>query len=201
MLLWNRIQAAHRPSVSTVILSISQENLSWIPGQSTQYVDLTTHTEERISSHVIFLSSESFPQGTGPNLISCFPFYPILCGSFSQPWLYRKLSANFQLAVSDTCSMSRCIFDMFIGEGKFHILLLCHHDLLSWIHTYIYIYQKCVRITLLDLYCNMAIQLAVVRQQLLCFNGTWKFSFMQSSQFPIVFHSAHYIHAGYLGIS
>ena len=102
----------NRPPVSPIILPTSQENLSWIPGQSTQYVDLTTHTKERISSHVIFLSSESFPQGTGPNLISCFPFYPILCGSFSQPWLYRNLSANFYLAVSDTCSMCRC--DVFL---------------------------------------------------------------------------------------
>ena len=112
MLLWNRTQAAQQASCQSHNPSYHPRELILDPRAEHQYVDLTTHTEERISSHVIFLSSESFPQGTGPNLISCFPFYPILCGSFSQPWLYRNLYANFYLAVSDACSMCRC--DVFL---------------------------------------------------------------------------------------
>ena len=51
-----------------------------------------------------------------------FPSFPVLCGSLSQPWWYRSLSANFQLLFSENCSIGRCIFDVSMERGEFHKL-------------------------------------------------------------------------------
>ena len=55
-----------------------------------------------------------------------FPSEPIICVSFLQPWLYRSLSASFQLVFHDNCSTCRHILDVFVGEGKPHTLSLYH---------------------------------------------------------------------------
>ena len=41
--------------------------------------------------------------------------------------LYRSSSASFWLGLCENCSTCRCIFDVFVGGGEFHILL-CQLD-------------------------------------------------------------------------
>ena len=66
-----------------------------------------------------------------------FPSYPILCGSFLQPWLYKSLSASLQLVFSENCSTSRCIFDVFMGRGELLILLIHRlHLLYTWLRSF-----------------------------------------------------------------
>ena len=43
----------------------------------------------------------------------------------------QSFSANFQLVFSGICSICRCIFDMFLWGGEFHLFLFCHLHLLS----------------------------------------------------------------------
>ena len=59
------------------------------------------------------------------NLIT-FSSYLMMCGFFSQLWLYRSPSASFQLVFSENCSTCRCTFDVFVEGSEFHILLLHH---------------------------------------------------------------------------
>ena len=40
---------------------------------------------------------------------------------FLYPWLYRH-SASLQIVFGEDCSTCRCIFDIFMGGGKLHIL-------------------------------------------------------------------------------
>ena len=139
MLLWNRIQASHSPPLGLTTLPTSQDNSSswyWTSGQGGPiWGSNYSHPMENFyPCNLPF--PESPPWDTGPNLISCFPFYPIPCGSFLQPWLDRNLSASFQLVFNENCSTCKCTFDMFDGEGEFHILLPHHHDLLSWIYIF-----------------------------------------------------------------
>ena len=54
-----------------------------------------------------------------------FPSYLLLCRSFLQPWLYKS-SCQFQLVFSENWSTCRCIFDVFVEGGEFHVLLLHH---------------------------------------------------------------------------
>ena len=60
-------------------------------------------------------------------LLLFFPSYPVMSGSSFQPWLCR--SASFRLVFSENCSPRRWIFDVFVGGGELHILLLPHLDL------------------------------------------------------------------------
>ena len=74
-------------------------------------------------------------QGTGPRLISLLPLLSDYMQKqyihFLQPWLYNNPSAIFQLIFSENSSTCKCNFDMFLREGEFHVLLLCHLDLNS----------------------------------------------------------------------
>ena len=72
------------------------------------------------------------PRGQVPTWLLLFLSYPILCVSFLQPWLYRGLSANLHLVLSENCVTCRCIFDVFLGRGEFCILLLCYLDSSLW---------------------------------------------------------------------
>ena len=51
-----------------------------------------------------------------------------MCGFFLQLWLYRSLSSSLQLVFSKDFSTCRCVFDVFMVGGEFHIFLLCHLD-------------------------------------------------------------------------
>ena len=72
----------------------------------------STHSLPRASVHLCDLL---FPLSHLPGvqvLTQCFlPILPIMCVSFLQPWLYRSLSASFQLVFHEDCSACRCIFD------------------------------------------------------------------------------------------
>ena len=74
-------------------------------------------------------SLSPFPGAQVPTQLLLFPSCPISHVSFLQPWLYRSLSASFQLVFSENFSTCRYIFNVFMGGGKFCILLLCHRDL------------------------------------------------------------------------
>ena len=67
-----------------------------------------------------------FPGAYIPTQSLLFFFYLIMCVSFLQPWLYKSVSASFQLVFSENCSTCRCIFVMFMGRDNLHILLLHH---------------------------------------------------------------------------
>ena len=69
------------------------------------------------------------PGAQVPTLSPLFPSYPILYGSFLQPWLYRSLSATLQLVFSENFSTCRCIFEVFMEVGESYVLLLQHLDL------------------------------------------------------------------------
>ena len=66
------------------------------------------------------------PGAQVPSRSLLFPSYPIPCGSFLQLLLFRILSARLQLIFSENCSTCRCIFDVFVVGGEFHVLLLYH---------------------------------------------------------------------------
>ena len=57
-----------------------------------------------------------------------FPSYQITCVPFLQSCLYRRHSASFQLVFCENYSMCRCILDVFVRGGEFHVLLHCHLD-------------------------------------------------------------------------
>ena len=59
----------------------------------------------------------SLPGAQVPTWSLLFPFL--------QPWLYRSLSASLHLVFSENFPTCRCIFDAFMGEVEFHVLL--HH--------------------------------------------------------------------------
>ena len=68
------------------------------------------------------------PKGASPDLMPSFPSYLIIWRSFLQLWLHKR-SARFQLVFCENCSTCRCIFDVFVGGGEHHALLLHHLDL------------------------------------------------------------------------
>ena len=76
------------------------------------------------------ISSEFLPRVWVLVLLLC-PSCLIPYGSFLQLWLYRSLSASLQLVFTESCSTRRCIFDVFVGGGKFSVFLLYHLDLSS----------------------------------------------------------------------
>ena len=136
----SRVQTSQSPPVSPTGPPSSQggsSSLCCIPGQGCPVCDLN-HSLPREGVHLCnlpFPLSESTLWGTGPNLIASLLFL-IPCGSFFQPWLYRNLSASFQLVCSENYSTCRCIFDLFMGGGEFHVLLLHHLHLLSILCVY-----------------------------------------------------------------
>ena len=66
------------------------------------------------------------------------PSYQIAHGSSLQPWLHRSLSASFQLVFRENCSTCRCIFNVFMCCGVFHICLLHRLD---W-HVHLFYFLK-----------------------------------------------------------
>ena len=81
----------------------------------------------------------SLARGTGPDLITSFPFLPNFMGIFLQSQLYKSRAASLQFPLSEIYSLCRCIFDVFVGD-ELSILLLHHLDLL-WIFIYFLIYD------------------------------------------------------------
>ena len=63
-----------------------------------------------------------------PLLHLLFLSYLVMQGSSLQLWLCKR-SANFQLVFCENCYTQICIFDMFVREGEFHVLLLHYLDL------------------------------------------------------------------------
>ena len=55
-----------------------------------------------------------------------FPFYSVLCESFLQPWLYKRLSASLQLVFSENFPHVDVSFTCSRQGGDFHVLLLGH---------------------------------------------------------------------------
>ena len=47
-------------------------------------------------------------------------------GSFLQLWLFLPVSSLFSVRI---VSHVVVIFDVLVGTGELHVLLLCHHDL------------------------------------------------------------------------
>ena len=95
-----------------------------------QCVAWTAYSPGWISSHVISLFPCVPSQGHSSLTWSLlFLSYPIPCGSFLYPCLYKWLSARFWLVFSENISMCRCILDVSVWGGEFHILLFRHLDL------------------------------------------------------------------------
>ena len=62
-----------------------------------------------------------------------FPFHPTwLRGDLSCPLRSLRSSVSIQHALCENCFICRCIFDVFVGGGEFHIFLLHHLDSLPW---------------------------------------------------------------------
>ena len=53
-----------------------------------------------------------------------FLSYPVMGESFLQLWLFKISSLTFQLVFYENCSTYRCIFDVIVGGGELHFLLL-----------------------------------------------------------------------------
>ena len=84
------------------------------------------HSLGEVSARVTSLFFWGYSWWQAPSLIT-FLFFLITCESFLQPWLYRSLFANFQWESFHVwCGI------IYMGEGEFHILLLCHSDQ-SWV--------------------------------------------------------------------
>ena len=55
-----------------------------------------------------------------------FPHYLVMWKSYLQFFVYRSSFASFQLVFHENCPTCRCIFDVLVGRGELHVLLLCH---------------------------------------------------------------------------
>lgn len=58
-----------------------------------------------------------------------FLSYPVTCGSFLQPCWPRSLFASLWFFFSENSSICRWIFNVFVGGGALHLLLLCQLNL------------------------------------------------------------------------
>ena len=58
-----------------------------------------------------------------------FLSYPVTCGSFLQPCWPRSLFASLWFFFSENSSICRWIFNVFVGGGELHLLLLCQLNL------------------------------------------------------------------------
>ena len=103
---------------------------------STQSVVLTAQSPGwgacvfyRLSLCIFPFPLSPLPGTQGPTLLLFFPSYPITCTSLLQSVLYRSPSAIFQLVFNEDCSTCKYIFDVFLGVGELHIVLLHHLDL------------------------------------------------------------------------
>lgn len=76
--------------------------------------------------------------GTGANLILFF--YPTHL-HFSLLWLYKGRSVSLKLVFLKNFPMFRCIFYVFMGGGKVHVLLP-HHTPASILYSFFYS-QRC----------------------------------------------------------
>ena len=81
-----------------------------------------------------FPGTKSPPKGTGPHPIILISFLPNYMWIILIVLFVQQSFSNFQLVFSENCSTSKCIFDVFMGEGELHILLLCHLNLWSTIN-------------------------------------------------------------------
>ena len=122
----SRAQASHSPPVSPTSLPASQRgpsSLCWtiydwnclLPREGLCPCDLPFP-----------LSSLSMAQVLTWSLL--FPSYPVLCGSFLQPWLYKSLSASLQLVFSENFPHVDVLLMCSCGGGEFRVPLLCHLD-------------------------------------------------------------------------
>lgn len=88
--------------------------------QDVQYTVWCTHTPGYVSTGAIFLFLWA-PSQEHRSWRSCALDY----APFLQPWLYRNLSASFQLVFIEKFSTCRCILNVFIeGMGWWAPLLL-----------------------------------------------------------------------------
>lgn len=70
------------------------------------------------------------PRGTGPIQIS-FLFCPTwLCGDLACNFGFMR-STSIQQVFCENCSTRRCIFDVFVGGDRLHVLLFHHPDLIT----------------------------------------------------------------------
>lgn len=77
------------------------------------------------------------PRGQVPTWLLLFLSYPILCAPFLQPWLYRGLSANLHLVLSENCVTCRCIFWCVLGRRR----VLHPPSLLSWLKSLNWVFR------------------------------------------------------------
>ena len=130
-LLITRVWASHSPPVSLISCPTSNFNqpraLVFPVSDLNMLLDLLT-SQDRSPSVKSPFSSKSPPRGACSNLIAPLLFPPSSVSSFLEPWLYRRLSASFQVVFSENSPTCRCIFDVFRGEDEFCILLPCHLD-------------------------------------------------------------------------
>ena len=75
-----------------------------------------------------FSGTKSSPKGTGPHPIILITFLPNYMWIILIVLFVQQSFSNFQLVFIENCSTCKCIFDVFMGEGEFHVLLLCHLD-------------------------------------------------------------------------
>ena len=68
------------------------------------------------------------PRGTSPDLIASLPFLLNSVWIFLAALVVQESFCSLQLVFSENCSAFRCIFDVFVGVGEFHVHLLHHLD-------------------------------------------------------------------------
>ena len=89
----------------------------------------SAHSPEQWSTCEISFPLSPLPGAQVQTQSLYFPSYLIMCVFFLQPLLYMS-PASFELVFHES-STCRCIFDVFVGRGEVHILLLHHLDLPS----------------------------------------------------------------------
>ena len=81
-----------------------------------------------------FTGTKSPPKDTGPHPIILISFLPNYMWIILTVLFVQQSFSNFQLVFSENFSTCKCIFDVFMGEGELHILLLCHLSLRSTVN-------------------------------------------------------------------
>lgn len=89
--------------------------------------DSTHSLPEQGSTPVDFFSLQIPPRGMGPDPVPFGPSYLVTRRSFLQIQLFQSCSSS-KLVFHENCSTGRCLFDVLVRGGEFHVLLLCHLD-------------------------------------------------------------------------
>ena len=104
-------------------------------------VCVLTRSLPRASVHPCNLPFPPRPLPLAQVLTQCFSYCATqLCASFLQPLLYWSPFASFQLDFHEDYSKSIRIFDVFMGECEFHILLLCHLEFPSAVFVCLFVF-------------------------------------------------------------